>query len=42
MSILSLTPASQQLNAIKMLRIFRALRFISKNEGLKVAIGALF
>lgn len=29
------------LSFIKMLRIFRALRFISKNDGLKVAVGAL-
>lgn len=29
------------LSFVKMLRIFRALRFISKNDGLKAAVGAL-
>lgn len=42
MSILSLTSLSDDLSSIKMLRIFRALRLVSKNDGLKVAISALF
>jgi hypothetical protein len=42
LSILSLTPLSDSLSSIKMLRIFRALRLVSKNDGLKVATRALF
>lgn len=41
-SILSLTPLSDSLRAIKMFRILRLLRLISKNEELKVAVRALF
>ncbi len=41
-SVISLTPLISNLNSIKMLRIFRALRVITKNDGLKVALGALF
>ena len=42
MSTLSLTPLSDKLKSIKMLRIFRALRLVTKNDGLKVAVRALF
>ena len=42
LSVISLLPDSDKLNSIKMLRVFRALRLISKNDGLKVAASALF
>ena len=42
MSILSLTPISTNLKSFKMLRVFRALRLVTKNDGLKVAVRALF
>lgn len=41
MSILSLSPTTNSLSSFKMLRIFRALRLITKSDGLKVAVSAL-
>lgn len=42
LSLVSFSPASDSFSSIKMLRIFRAMRLISKNDGLKVALSALF
>jgi voltage-dependent calcium channel T type alpha-1G len=41
LSYISLSPLSDKLNTIKMVRIVRALRIISRNDGLKVAVKAL-
>lgn len=41
-SILATTPLSDSLTGIKVFRILRLLRLISKNEELKVAVRALF
>ena len=41
LSLGSLTADSSKLNSIKMLRVFRALRLISRNDGLRVAVSAL-
>lgn len=41
-SFISLSPLAQDLNIIKMLRILRALRLISRYESLKVGLHALY
>ena len=41
-TILALTPLSDSLMTLKMFRIFRVFRLISRNEGLKVGVKALF
>lgn len=41
LSIISLTPLPSELNIIKILRVIRPLRLISRNKGLKVAVKAL-
>ena len=41
-SYLCLTPLEDKFKVVKSLRILRSLRLISKNEGLRVAVRALF
>ena len=41
LSFMSLSPLSDTFKSIKMLRIFRALRLVTRNDGLKVAVRAL-
>ena len=41
-SVLSLTPLSDSLRSVKVFRVLRFLRLISRNEELKVAVSALF
>lgn len=41
-SVISLTPLPSQLKSFKMLRVVRILRLLNKNEGLQVAVKALF
>lgn len=41
-SYLCLTPLANSFKVVKALRIMRSLRLIGRNEGLKVAVGALF
>ncbi len=41
LSIISLTPLPSELKIIKILRVVRPLRLISRNKGLKVAVKAL-
>jgi hypothetical protein len=40
-SIISMSPLSAKISFIKMFRILKALRIVSRNEGLKVVISAL-
>ena len=42
MSILAITPLTDSLAIVKMFRVLRILRLVSKNEGLQVAFKALF
>lgn len=41
LSIISLTPLPNSLRIMKILRVTRPLRLISRNKGLKVAVKAL-
>lgn len=40
-SFVSLSPLSSKLKTLKMFRILKALRIVSRNEGIKVVISAL-
>jgi hypothetical protein len=42
LSVLSTLPSIKHLQVFKMFRVFRILRLISKTEGLKIGLSALF